>query len=382
MTKKYLMASICMALSLVSVRPAVADPHPMTDAPANGLNAGILVQSIMAVTTKVSELSELVKQYTSMGGIGAILSQLQIDDAWLNMAAKGVGYGMQIADAAGDIKGVVDTVGDSVDMLKDGNYAGAMAGATSAFGAGTQLAGKAGSAIGSTAIGSSIGNAVASSGVGSVVSDAVSGGKNLVAQGKEVYAQGEKIYGQGKEVYDAGGKLVDAGKGLYNSGKGAIANAKKTVSDVTGKVVGIASEPALLANTGFSEAMSDAGKMRSFVAEELLPPLNEDAAASLTDNQKRERYKKRQAVLAAAVGDAYSLAVSKNAQLANAAKEVVQPVQKIVGGAEDLQAKQGAGNDVAIARLQQAIDANMYSATSLMLQAAEAMASLPVDYAS
>ena len=95
--------------------------------------------------------------------------------------------------------------------------------------------------------------------------------------------------------------------------------------------------------------------------------------------EKAEKRQARKAIQEEAIKDAYSVAVTYQNKKTAAAEEVVKPVADVAKGAETIQAKQAAANEVALAQLTALIESNMLTATSLKLQAAEAMANLPVD---
>ena len=140
------------------------------------------------------------------------------------------------------------------------------------------------------------------------------------------------------------------------------------------------SVPSELQKIGYESAMTDANKMSTLVREELLPPVNESAEKPLTASEKADRQKKRQALMNAAVADAYGLSVAAQYEGTNVQESTIEPAKKRVGSAETIQEKNAAGLDVGLARLSQLVKANELSAMSLRLQAAEAIGNMPRDF--
>ena len=126
----------------------------------------------------------------------------------------------------------------------------------------------------------------------------------------------------------------------------------------------------------FETAAANASQMKTFV-DKVLPSSSEDKV--LTDKEKADQKEVREAIRNEAISDAYAVSVAYKNKKTAAAEEVVKPVQNNAAGAETQQAKQAAANEVGLARLNELIESNVLAATLLKLQAAEAMANLPVD---
>lgn len=233
MSFKHLITSTCMALVLSGSICLPANARHVTNDPAaNVLDAGILVQDLMAVVLKVSDLAEFVKRNLSFGDLGAITSGL---------------------DYTKNIENLVSKVNVSAPQLPD------------------------------------------------------------------------------------------------------------TLSDL---------------ESAFTTATADAGKMKALI-DSALPSSSEEQ--ELTTKDKAEQLAFRQAIHKAAITDAYATAVAYQTNKTKAGEEVVQPAQQVASGAETQQEKQAAANEVGLARLNELIENNVLTASMLQLQAAEAMANLPVD---
>ena len=188
-----------------------------------------------------------------------------------------------------------------------------------------------------------------------------------------------------KTAKDAAGKALSSiKKSAQNSGKnasdGKTADSKGADEEGTAAVHGNISVPSELQKIGYESAMTDANKMSALVREELLPPVNESAEKPLTASEKADRQKKRQALMNAAVADAYGLSVAAQYEGTNVQESTIEPAKKRVGSAETIQEKNAAGLDVGLARLSQLVKANELSAMSLRLQAAEAIGNMPRDF--
>ena len=188
-----------------------------------------------------------------------------------------------------------------------------------------------------------------------------------------------------KTAKDAAGKALSSiKKSAQNSGKnasdGKMADSKDSDEEGTAAVHGNISVPSELQKIGYESAMTDANKMSALVREELLPPVNESAEKPLTASEKADRQKKRQALMNAAVADAYGLSVAAQYEGTNVQESTIEPAKKRVGSAETIQEKNAAGLDVGLARLSQLVKANELSAMSLRLQAAEAIGNMPRDF--
>lgn len=188
-----------------------------------------------------------------------------------------------------------------------------------------------------------------------------------------------------KTAKDAAGKALSSiKKSAQNSGKnasdGKTADSKGSDEEGTAAVHGNISVPSELQKIGYESAMTDANKMSALVREELLPPVNESAEKPLTASEKADRQKKRQALMNAAVADAYGLSVAAQYEGTNVQESTIEPAKKRVGSAETIQEKNAAGLDVGLARLSQLVKANELSAMSLRLQAAEAIGNMPRDF--
>lgn len=136
--------------------------------------------------------------------------------------------------------------------------------------------------------------------------------------------------------------------------------------------------PKELNGTAFASATKDAAQMKQ-VLSELLPPVSLSEVATLTDAEKEERMKKRQAIRNAAIADAYAMAVAYQSKKTNAEQEVVAPAKSSASSADTQHAKQAAANDVGLRRLGELIESNVLTAEMLKLQAAEAIGRLPLD---
>ena len=127
----------------------------------------------------------------------------------------------------------------------------------------------------------------------------------------------------------------------------------------------------------FEQASKDAGQMKALVSSVLPAGGAAEGKELLTAQKEAELKKIREAIRNAAIADAYATSTAYLSKKTAAAKEVVQPAQNTAAGAETLQAKQAAANNIALARLNELIESNVLIATDLQVRAAEAMGNLP-----
>ena len=180
-------------------------------------------------------------------------------------------------------------------------------------------------------------------------------------------------------------KIADLGEFIKRNTSqgsiGAVAN-KLDFSKMQKEVLDAAkaSVPETLKDVGFEDMMKDAGKMMSFLKEDLMLPLNSSSQeASLTDTQKQERLEKRKDVKNTAISDAYATAVAYQNRKTKAQEEIINPTKEVAGGADTIHAKEAAANEVGLARLNEAVERNVLLAELLKLRAAEALGDMPLD---
>ena len=287
-----------------------------------------------------------VKQYTSLGELGAIISNFNLEAALGATIAN-------ITSAVADISAVADTVNavqDAYDQVQ-----GAVDQVQDAY---------------------------------NQVQDTVNQVQNAYDQVKGVYDDAMQTYDDAKglvgDVQNAATGLVDEAKGkvgeVKNMGKNAINQAKSgvkgAINKATKSITSTISLPGELQGLGFENAVKNPKQMANLVAKELLPPI--DAVVSnLTDEEKLERQKKRLALRDAALADVYGFAVSEEATDQN---EQLTQMQKKVDKSETLQEKAGAALALGLSRTGQLVRSNAILAAQLRLLAADAIANLPVDY--
>jgi len=318
----------------------------MVDQPANTLLQKILGQEIADVVVKTADLVTFVKQYTSLGELGAIISNFSLEGALGSTIAgitSSVGGIAAVSDTFNSIKDGYETFQNTVDITKN-----------------------------------TINEAV------DPLKNAYNDVKNTVddvkSTAEDLKKTADEAKGVIKDAQNTANQLVSDAKGkvgeVKNLGKNAVNKAKGAVNKATKSVTSTISLPGELQGLGFESAMKNPKQMANLVAKELLPPI-EEGASSLTDEEKIERQRKRTALLDSTLADVYGFAVSEEATDQNAS---ISSAQKKVDKAETLQEKAGAALAVGLSRTAQLVRSNAYAAAQLRLLAAKAIADLPVDY--
>ncbi|MBP5534088.1 MAG: hypothetical protein J6Y03_01100 [Alphaproteobacteria bacterium] len=341
-SKKFL-TSVCVVVSLcfcVMPKANAGDlPHLMIEKAVESTENQLLMQQVASNALQAAQYATLVKSFLSQGDLGAFNVP-----GYLDLALG------SIADAKGGI------IGGLSGGLS--NVGSALGGAESMLGEGWDAVGQAGGAL--SAAGSGLSEA---SGALSAAGSAVNTTKNLIngevnasdimtTTGSAVGVAGAALGDEWAAVGQAGNALATAGK-VYGTVEDKVKDGKKTVQDVVSKIksIGNISIAPELQEIGFDEnTMKDSKKMTGLIVDKLLPPSEEEEAV-MTDQERAEREKRRTALAKTMAADAYALATSMEYEMSDSQEELIQSAKNDLESADTIQAKVGAGNNVAIANL-------------------------------
>ena len=429
---KKILTSVCMASLLgvcVTTNAYAKDRHLMTDSNANSLLASITGLEGTDVILKTADLATFVKQYISFGELGAIGSDLNLEEGALGDLLADCGGGASgLLDGLGgglggfgDIASGLGGFGDIASGLGGINGLGDISGIASGMGG---MAGGLGSSLGGIAggfgggMGGGMGNyasilsdavQVVDVSVRTIKGDDVNVGEYMTAGGSVLGAAGSALGGSGAgSALSAAGTAAKVGGGLYDNviddkdkddkddkdgkyDKGKDGEDKKDEKKTEGeeqkeagtKSICNISIPAELQNLGFDEdIMKNSAQMTDLITNKLLPPSDGAAISSglSPDEEKLERQKARFALRDAAVADAYAFGAKIQSMAKDIKSETYDKLKDGVSGiAETLQEKANAGHIAAEANNIQQIISNQIGAMNLRLNAANKIAEIKLD---